>query len=229
MAVPELTTTSAVATYLGDSSLSSSLTTYLAAAENWIARTCNRWDLGQNHWLTASRTEYIDGNQSPFVMLRWTPISAVSSVDIVTGASTSYSLTLTDLEVDGIAIASLGASSPTLIGRLGLRNTTLAGPSAWDVTPARSDSNRYQDWPNFGGGRNRVKVVYTGGYATVTPIPDLTMAAMELTAAMWRNKDVNPNLKSETLGDYAYVNGDGSATRLGSLSEALRNHIRPVF
>ena len=218
--MPELTTTTLVGAYLNDASLGTALTTYVAAAEAFIARICGRYDLAGNHWLSASRVEYLDGNNWPAVFLKFTPITAVASVSLVTSSSTTSSYTLTELEVDGIAIADLTTSLAGMQGRLGLRSVVLSSPAAWDAGWNPPYSPMWDRSPNFGGGRNRVKVTYTGGYTTAPA--DLALAATMAAATMYRSKDTDYSKKSEGLGEYSYTNADAAlVAQMGPQFEAL--------
>lgn len=227
----ELTTVALVQSYLNDTTADSALLTIMAgAAESEIARLCGRWEIAANYWLTAAHTERFDGEDAKNVLLRFTPVTAISSVVITTGASSSVTVTLTNLECDGIAIASLSASVAGLVGRLGWRTGGTAITSDWFgqgfpepslVTPAR-------DQPNWGSGENSVVVVYTGGYSAATAIYDLQFAATVLTAQMYRNRGRDPTLQSEHLGSYGYVRDilNSADNDMDSVRTIIGNHVR---
>lgn len=224
--MPELTTTSAVSYYIaGDNSLATALTTHLAAAEDAIAQFAMRRDLAGVNWLAGSRTEYLDGEIAQSVLLKWTPINAITSVDIITSATTTYTYTLTDLEMDGLPIASLSATVTGQVGRLGLRNTFLTNTLGW-----QSGTNVGIPWgrfsiPNFGSGRKRVKVVYNGGYQTNAIPPSLIQAAKQLTAQLYYNRTRDPTIKSTTLGQFS--ESYGSAFIAGIHLGAVESLIMP--
>lgn len=228
--MPELTTTAIVQSYLDNTSADATLLTMMiGAAEAEIARLCGRWEIAGNFWLTAAHTERFDGEDAKNVLLRFTPVTAISSVNITTGASSSVSVTLTNLECDGIAIASLSATVAGLVGRLGWRTGGTAITSDWfgqgypenTVLPMR-------DQPNWGSGESSVVVAYTGGYATVAPIYDLQFAATVIVAAMYRNRSRDPSLQSEHFGDYSYVRDilNSNEKGISSATAAIRNHMR---
>lgn len=208
-----LTTVALVRDYLEDQAADSDLiTSMIAAAQAWIARYCNREDTTGNgvHWGTATRTEYLSGNLSEYVMLKFTPITGVTSVDLVTGASTSVSVATTGLTVDGLPISGLAAGTPGSKGKLAYRRGTSGLAHAFD---SGRPMGPFYGGPHFGDAENGVKVVYTGGYTTIPG--DLTFACTMVAANMYRSKSLNPNLKSENLGSYAYTRSDGAGKTPG--------------
>lgn len=64
-------------------------------------------------------------------------------------------------------------------------------------------------WPEATGastfpkGFQNIFVHYTGGYATIPD--DLDQIAIEMTAAAFKGRKVNPKLQSETIGSYSYA------------------------
>jgi hypothetical protein len=227
----ELTTVALIQDYLSDTTISSATLTVLAgAAEATIARYCGRYSaVSLAHWLSASRVEYIDGESFPHILLKWTPITAISAVVVTTGATTTQTITLTDLECDGIAIASLAAGETTQgdTGRVGFR-ATAQGPFAswWDYGwPQPSPMMGRNGIPNFGAGRKRVKASYTGGYAAAPA--DLSLCATMLAAKLYREQGRDPAVNSRTLGDYSesFGRSQDEAT-LGGLASMLSPYVR---
>jgi len=229
--VPELTSVSAVQTFLDDTTLTSGqLTPAINAAEDFIARYCNRYDeAGFNHWLTASRVERLDGNLFNHLLLRWTPVTAIASVALTDTASSSTSITLTDLECDGIAIASL-STSPGRTGRLGFRATPKASAAAWfDSGWPQPSGLSWVRSPNFRGTASGVVVTYTGGYASAGVLPrDLTYVATMMAASMYRQQTTDPDVISESLGEWSQTrrNGKEEDTTLGSPFAILERYRR---
>ena len=168
----ELQTVSAVVAWTG--ATTTNATIIANAVEARIGNYCNRMTQGGfgTVWTSGSRTEYLSGELSDGVLLKWTPITAVASVTMITANGISTTYTLTDLTVDGIEIADL-ATVNGRIGRLQLRS----GSWMWDADYAAQRRARVS-LPNFGDGRNKIKVVYTGGYSTIPD--DLKLAALEL-------------------------------------------------
>ncbi len=219
----ELTTVALVRNYLGDQDADSTqITAYATAAEAAIARMCGRFDAAGNHWLTASRVERIDGEWSPDVLLKFTPITALTYVRVTTNATAYSAVDTTLLDVDGIAIADLSASVAGYTGRLGHRNGGLSGVRSWFDT-GLSEPGPLSCIPNFGGGSNRVVVSYTGGYATVAAIPELSLAATMLASQFYYGSLYDPTVKTENLGEYSYTNETNPFTNKQSAStfEAL--------
>lgn len=222
----EIVTASSVSYFIaGDSSLTTSLTNnaILEAAEDWIAKYCRRWSVDGAHWGRETREEYIDGELSSCVMLKWTPIESITSVQVVTSATGAYTYTLTDLECDGIPIASLTALNPGLTGRLGLRSGAL---NIWDMGSGSGwDRASRIPFPNHGGGRQRIKVSYTGGYTSIPPA--LKLAAKKMCAQVYYNRTRDPTVKSTTLGNfsesYGAADSSGGITAPGEVLSLLEN------
>lgn len=231
----EIVTASAVSYFIaGDSSLVTSLTNngIIEAAEDWIAKYCRRWDVGGAHWARDGREEYIDGELSGNVLLKWNPIEAISSVQVVTSSTGAYTYTLTDLECDGIAIASLSAVNPGIVGRLGLRSGAI---NIWDMGSGCGwDRATRVPFPNHGGGRQRVKVSYTGGYTTIPPA--IVLAAKKMSAQVYYNRTRDPTVKATTLGQFSETYGGATTDTSGisapgevlSLLENFRSYISMV-
>lgn len=220
----ELTTLALVRSYLGDPTADATLTqAAIDAAEDRIARECGRFDEAAGaHWLSASRTEYLDGEWSKDVLLTFTPITAVATVSIINSATAATSVTLTDLECDGIPIASLAAGTPGRVGRLGLRQYSVGSSAAAYASGLDFLGDGFQ------GGSQRVKVTYTGGYATAPKA--LAQAAMVYAAQLCRDAARDSSIKSESLGDYSVTFADaaGAADLPPAVSSLIRNYKRLV-
>lgn len=201
--MPELCTVSAVVAWTGASTADATL--ILAGVEARIANYCNRKTHdGSAVWEDTAKTEFLDGEWSDGVLLNWRPIVGVTSITQITGSSTSYAYTLTDFTVDGIEIAGL-STNPAPYGRLQMRGGVSSGYWESDGFAARRSRVSF---PNFGAGRNRIKVVYTGGYTTIPD--DLKLAALEACKSVYNAKSVSATLKSESLGNYSYENVTGA-------------------
>lgn len=219
----ELTTLALVRSYLGDPTADATLTqAAIDAAEDRIARECGRFDEAAGaHWLSASRTEYLDGEWSKDVLLTFTPITAVATVSVIESATASTTVALTDLECDGLPISGLAAGTPGRAGRLGYRR--YAEPSV-----AAFAQGYDPFYPRFPGGSQRVKVTYTGGYATAPKA--LAQAAMVYAAQLCRDAARDSSIKSESLGDYSVTFADaaGAADLPPAVSSLIRNYKRLV-
>lgn len=224
----ELTSVALFRNYIGDQSADSTLvTTFLNAAEQMIAKSCGRFDPAGAHWISASHTERIDGEWSPDILLKFTPVTAISSVVVTTSASGSYTVDTTLLEMDGIAIASLSTgTSAGVTGRLGYRNNGFGSTKAWFDTGIQEPS-LLSVAPNFGGGGNRVVVAYTGGYAAAPD--DLILAANILAASMYRARTRDSSLKSEQLGDYSYTLDTQSGAGIPAEVESIIGNYRRIL
>ena len=222
----ELTTVALLRTELDDttSALSTAeLTEKIEAAEDQIALYCNRKDPTGNgaHWLSASRTEDVAGDYKTAMGLVFTPITAVASITIQTSASTSFTVTLTDVTVDNIAVASLSTSRPGHAGIVRYRR----GGWPWAGWPCQVMGTVIPVRCGFGD--TPITIAYTGGYSAAPPA--LKRAATELAAIYYRNKTTNPTLQSETLGSYSYTNRSGSDTAadpLANVKSLLEPYVR---
>lgn len=226
----ELTTVELIQDYLSDITISTStLTTLAQAAEAAIARKCGRFDtVNGSHWLSASHTEYFDGDMAQNILLKFTPVTGVSSVTITTSASGAITVATTNLDLDGIAIANLSVSSPGIFGRLGWRQTTTTVSQWFDYGFPRPNWMWSVGSPNFGDGRNRVAVTYTGGFS-VAP-DDLKLGATMLAAKMYRERSRDPALIAERLGAYSreWSEGDGDDKAMGGLLQLIGPYMRTV-
>lgn len=224
----ELSSVALFRTYIGDSAADSTLvTTFLNAAEQTIAKLCGRFHPGGAHWLTGSKTEYIDGEYAGSILLRWTPVTAVSTVNITTSATASVSVDTTLLEMDGIPIASLTSNLAGYVGRLGYRNNGFGSTRTWFDT-GWPEPGLMTRAPNFGGGNARVVVAYTGGYAAAPD--DLILAVNILANSYYKARTRDSTLKQETLGDYSYTLADNAAsTSVPAEVEALIGPYRRIL
>jgi hypothetical protein len=220
--MPELVTVNEAQDYLGlgSSENTALVARLLGAAEDKLARLCDRFDTGGNHWLSAARVEYIDGHSAGRLLLSWRPVTAVASVSLVYAGGDEQALDLSRLTVDGY---DLGGAFTGPSGVLGFR---ASGPSVmgWehgDPVGARMAG----PVPNFGGGFRRVKVAYTGGFVTVPN--DLALAALETTAMLYRRKDRDPTLKSESLGDWSWTR-DAEAELSAHVSDLIKPYRRTM-
>lgn len=202
--MPELTTVALVRDYLDDQTADSAqLTAAIDAAEDAMARYCNRFDEGGDHWLSAARTEYIDGENSRQVILTFTPITAVATVTILTSATGGTTVALTDLDCDGLPISGLAAGTPGTRGRLRMRQA-FGSPRS-----ANSYASGLDLIGGLGFGPGSVKVAYTGGYAAAPAA--LAQAAMVYAAQLYRDMARDASIKSESLGDYSVTFADAAA------------------
>lgn len=208
--MPELTVASAVTAYLGGTT-PTNLTDLINAAEDRIFGYCRRKAVnsGESSFARDEHIEYLSGELSSGVLLKFTPITAVSAVSRVlssgagAGSEELEEIDLTLLSVDGIAIPDL-ASNYGPVGRLQYRNST---HNYWPSDYATARLSR-SPFPNFGSGRQLIKIAYSGGYQTIPG--GLKMAATILAAQLYRNQQRDPTLTSERLGEYAYTAGTAS-------------------
>lgn len=176
----------------------------LDSVDKTLARRLGRPYLedGTGGWLTNTHVEYLDGNDGPVLYLAHTPIDSITSVVIVTGASSTSTIasTLYTFDPDSGALHYYESE--------GLSLAAFQNP---DLNTGR-----------FPRGIRNVKATYVGGYANQAAVPgDLEQLAIELAADVWRAKGRDTNLTSESIGGYSYTltaPGGPYSARLEALS-----------
>lgn len=210
-----LTTLETLRIVLGATPSDAELTFYGEAAQDAVRKYCDR------DFNSQSYTHYFNGTNTQRLVLRQTPVTAVSSVHVDvqgyfgTGTDPFNSLTaLTSgrdyvLDVDGTTTSKSG-----ILFRIGavwpmLNRVVPVAHLAADIGPA---------WGN-------IKVVYTAGYATV-PL-DLQMATTTV-AVQLRNivRLGGDKVQKETIGDYSYTLYErmNSGPELGSVRTTLARY-----
>lgn len=211
-----LTTLAKIKTHLGItvSTYDTQLTAMAEAAEGRIFEYTNRPD----GFASGSHTEYFDGEWFPTLpALLYSPITAVASVKIIRGEGSSETLDLSTMSIDGLPLD--GTAFSTRVGIIAMRSR---GATNWEHGDPYVSGPSIRGVPNFGGGFRRVQVIYTGGYGTIPAALDF--ATIEFTAHIWRRKDRDPALKSESLGDYSYTLAD-----FASDAQAIPSQVRDLI
>lgn len=173
---------------------------FIAVVQAEIERYCNRIALtpsGTGGFESASRTEVRDGDGSDTLIMRYAPISAVTSIAITAGSSTTtYSGTdvSANFEWDTDERGELrwiGATS----GRFGVDEYGVTRADEWGTTPC------------FPRGFQNVSIVYTGGWSTVPA--DLKQIVREMVAEriIQRGSGGGQDFgkQSATLGRHSYT------------------------
>lgn len=210
-----LTTLTEIKTYLSISGTGNDtlLTALAEAGEDWIFRYCNR----PSGFASASQTEYFDGEFSETLpALTYSPVTAVASVKISTGEGTWSTLTLSTMSIDGLPLD--GTAFTTHKGIIRFRSR--AG-NKWSFETGQVPYTPIQHGANFGGGRDTVQVVYTGGYSSIPAA--LEQASIMAASDLWNNRTTNPAVKSETLGEYSYTRAESDS----AFSPATRALLAP--
>lgn len=162
------------------------------SGEAMVAAYCNRarGEPVQHGFVSGTKIEYLDGDDAQEVLLTYTPVTAVESVGIVQGVTngvesiTSISLDL--LTVDGYSLGAPSFSAPK--GVLAFR-TAGRFDAMWEYG---AEIGRPA---TFGGGCNRVKVVYRGGYTHGATVPrEVREAMLRAGAELWRATGVYPTV-----------------------------------
>lgn len=197
-----------------------SVSTYDTAIDNFgtraearIAKMCNRPD----GFATGTKTEYFDGENSDRVVLTNTPVTAITSVQLLSQGSVVETIASTYYTYD------------TNSGVLALESSYVAryfgGAYLYGNDRGTTDGGRRMA-PNLSSGYRNVKVIYTGGYSTYPD--DLKQAVIEYTAFMFKARSLNPALQSHTLGQHTWtMSPDGIKSFENYLAETyLRDYIR---
>jgi hypothetical protein len=157
-----------------------------------IARHCNRYNRanGAEEFSSGSRTETYDGTGSSALLLRSYPVTAVTSVVFLDEeGNVSQTLASTDYK--------LNAATGTLhLARNALRlGNDGSDGRVW--SDAGSSGPYWQQvkngWPE---GRQNIRVVYTGGYATIPS--DLRGVAIDSVVTAYLNRRNNMRVASES-------------------------------
>lgn len=190
-----MTTLSAVKDWLG---IANAVTTYdtrltrvLSAAEAKIRNAAGRPD----GWLnTTAHVEKFETVTANAVSLRYDPVTVISTVSFVFASGSTQALASGNYRIDD--------SSSILRVETDSLSTWTGGfwPSAPLPVPP------YQWAPDTTSrAYPYLQVRYIGGYAAGSIPADLEQAAVVVAASMAKQQGIDPNMKSETLGNYSYT------------------------
>lgn len=163
-------------------------------AEARIARICNRPD----GFTSGSKTEYLSGESADRLVLTYTPVTAIASIQLLSQGSVIETIQSTDYSVDDAS--GVVGLDVTYAGRY------FGGSYLYGDDRGVADGSR-RLLPNLSVGYRNVKVIYTGGYSTYPD--DLKQAVIEYTAFLFRSRSINPALQSHTLGQHAWTIAPG--------------------
>jgi len=177
---------------ISGSTYDTALDNFGTRAEKRIAVLCNRPD----GFATGTKTEFFDGECADRLVLTYTPVTAISSVQLLAQGSVIETIQSTDYSVD--------AASGVLGLDVSYYGRYFGGSYLWGDDRGVADGSRR--WmPNLSVGFRNVKAIYTGGYATYPE--DLKQAVIEYTAFMFRARSFNPALTTHTLGQHSWTLG----------------------
>lgn len=160
-------------------SYSSLITSLIGEVEQAFEDAC-----GVDSFESDDYTERYDGMGSPYIALRNTPVTSVTSVAIIAPDESSTTLAASDYYIE--ASAGILHRRADSLSEYGWTSYLGEGPAM--------NRDRLPKWPE---GRQNVSVVYTGGHAT---IPDsLTAAATRVVTAMFLDRTRNPLLASDAV------------------------------
>lgn len=164
-------------------------------------------------FLTATRTEYYDGTGTDVLILKEAPVTAITSVSLMSDdgqTASAYASTEYRFDTD-------------LSGRLfrgGATRGRFAGPSEFvSATRIEHQTASWGTSPCWPEGINNIKVVYTGGYATIPTA--MAMGLYRMVDHLISNRGPGSNLVSRSLGEYSERKRDGSGGAKTIWDEAL--------
>ena len=164
-------------------------------------------------FLTGARTEYYDGNGTPVLILKEAPITAITSVSLMSAdGQTASAYASTEYRFDTDLSGRLFRGDP-VYGRF-------AGPA--DFVSATRIEHRTNSWganPAWPEGINNIKVIYTGGYSTIPTA--MTIGLYKMVDYLFANRGSAGTMASESLGEYSYRRRDGSSGGKSAWDEAL--------
>jgi uncharacterized phiE125 gp8 family phage protein len=172
-------------TFLGVSGTTSDarIESLIDAWSDRIERLCSR------QFVARAYTTRVSGSGTENLLLPQRPVSAIGSVTMIYGAGTQEITT---------AIQSTEYRADLERGIL-----YRLGGAYWNW-----NDDAVSVWS---AGFKNYQVVYTAGYASSSIPADLQLIAKECIAGSYfASGGVNPNVKSESLGDYSYAVGDGT-------------------
>lgn len=179
----------------------------------------------------ATYTEYYSGAGQADLVLRQSPVTAITSVNLDPAGNFGIpalafpSTTLLTAGTQYALVRDEGTKSRRgLLRRISGGDGGFFGyfPESYQV--GKLAARRLPSWPR---GDGNIKVVYTAGYADGSVPADLTAAVVMLTAWFARNMPTGGPLTSESLGAYSYSVGSGqigSAPELGTLKSLLSRY-----
>jgi hypothetical protein len=208
-----LTTLSALKDWLGVSGTAEDtrLTRCLSAAELQIASVCNRPD----GFLSASHVQKFETADANAVVLTYTPVASVTSASIVFAASGSQSISSSYYRLDDNGGILRVYGDPSLSWSGGWPATSTSPVVPYRPAPLTTT----QAYPYL-------KVTYVGGYGTSPVPPDLAQTAIDVASMIYKSRGVDPNMKSETLGNYSYTVA-GPYEVAAYIRAACGEHMRP--
>lgn len=223
----ELTTIAAFEALYGTAYDDALVTSTIERAQAELSRICNRpysEDGTVSGWLSASRTEYLHERLEDGIPLRYTPVTAITSLAIVTGATTSSAIQTTQLSVDHIPAASLSASASKIAGILRSYEHS-SYDAAFDA--GEDVGGRRLTWAPPA---QVYKVVYTGGFASGSVPDDLEAACLAMTILMLRSSSRDEGLSSHTLGAHSYTMATGAeGDGLAGVMKLIGPYRRPTL
>lgn len=175
----------------------------------------------------SSYTEYYSGQDKPDIVLRHTPVTAITSVHLdpqgYFGQSTSPfgPSTLLTAGSQYILVPDKGSLSMAgLLRRIGGYNTGFLGFAPESMLSGKLSARRVPVW-TIGDGN--IKVVYSAGYSAVPD--DVKAACVAIAAYMSQTLPRGFALTSESLGGYSYsLSQISQIPELGSARQILSRY-----
>lgn len=186
---------------------------------------------------SATYTEYYDGQDTHELVLRSTPVTAITGVWVHQGGF--YGLapgafpSTTEITEGANFVRKLGKNGICNSGILIRVSGLNAGFTGWYPEHYMSNklaASRLPIWP-FGQGN--IKVTYTAGYATIPK--DLKIAGAMIVAGLAKDLPLGGRITSESLGAYSYTLdrstdfGRSSRPEIASVANILGRYRRVYF
>ena len=187
------------------------LTLLLGMASTMIRQACER-DLTTG-FESASRTFYANGADMAAIMVPERPITVLTSVAWMDESGNATLYDATDYTYDADAgIVTLQYPVTSRFTGSGLSGVNRSGWSAFNTV---NDGQGWTESPSFGAGTRNIRIVYTGGYATIPT--DLQLACAMVVDTLNSRRGADTLKKAETIGQYSYTRDNLVNTTTGQI------------
>jgi hypothetical protein len=191
------------------------LTFLLDSASTMIRQACER-DLTTG-FESASRTFYANGADMAAILVPERPITTLTSVAWVDESGTATLYDATDYTYDADAgIVTLQYPITNRFTGTGLSGINRSG---WTSFNTMQEGQGWTESPSFGAGTRNIRIVYTGGYATIPK--DLQIACAMVVDTLNSRRGADTLKKSETIGQYSYTRDNLVNTTTGQIMGPL--------
>lgn len=184
---------------------------------------------------SASYTEYYSGDDTPHLLLRQLPVTAISNLYLdlngYFGDSPSAFPATSELTEGTHFVLKRDRGGVNCNSGIVLRiSGTNAGFTGFYPESFYSGKLAARKMPVWPLGNGNLKVVYTAGYATIPK--DLVAAGAMIAAGLARDFPVGGRITTESLGAYSYTLDRSDATGkpdIGTVASILSRYRMPAF